>query len=71
MVAQDQLIRLMEADQIECVIIKGAAAAMAYPHPSFRTAGDVDFLVKRADYEKAARSAGLLHMSTRSTTSAA
>ena len=52
--AQDQLIALMEQHKIPFVIIKGAAAMMAYPQPSMRTAGDVDFLVKREDYDKAA-----------------
>lgn len=52
--AQDQLINLMEQHNIPCVIIKGAAAMMYYPHPSMRAAGDIDFLVKREDYDKAA-----------------
>ena len=52
--AQDQLLGLLEDNGIPCVILKGAAAAMAYPHPSLRSMGDVDFLVKRADFEKAA-----------------
>ena len=52
--AQDQLIKLLEAHGIPCVILKGAAAAMAYPHPTLRSMGDVDFLVKRRDFEKAA-----------------
>ncbi len=52
--AQDQLLQLLEANDIPCVILKGAAAAMAYPHPTLRSMGDVDFLVRRADFEKAA-----------------
>ena len=52
--AQDQLLRLLEAHEIPCAIIKGAAAAMAYPHPSLRSMGDVDLLVKRSDFERAA-----------------
>lgn len=52
--AQDQLIKLMEQHNIPCVIIKGAAAMIAYPHPTMRSAGDIDFLVKRKDYDKAA-----------------
>lgn len=52
--AQEQLIQLMEDNNIPCVIIKGAAAMMAYPYPSLRAVGDVDFLVKRKDYERAA-----------------
>lgn len=53
--AQDQLLKLLEENNIKCVIIKGSAAAMYYPQPSYRTAGDVDFLVKRSDYEKTAQ----------------
>ena len=51
--AQDELLQLLEANSIPCVILKGAAAAMAYPNPFLRTMGDVDFLVKRGDLEKA------------------
>ena len=52
--AQDQLLRLLEEHHIPCVILKGAAAAMYYPHPTLRSMGDVDFLVKRSDVERAA-----------------
>lgn len=50
---QSELLSLLEANNIPCVILKGSAAAMAYPHPSLRMAGDVDFLVKRSDFHKA------------------
>ena len=52
--AQDQLLRLLEEHRIPCVILKGAAVAMYYPHPSLHSMGDVDFLVKRSDVERAA-----------------
>lgn len=55
MYGQDQLIKLLEAHNIPCVIIKGAAAAMYYPHPTLRSMGDVDFLVKRADLDRTAK----------------
>lgn len=51
---QDQLVHLFEEHSIPCVIIKGAAAAMAYPHPMLRSMGDVDILVKREDQNRAA-----------------
>lgn len=51
---QDQLIHLLDSHNIPCVIIKGAAAAMAYPHPTLRSMGDVDVLVKRDDIDRAA-----------------
>lgn len=54
MVAQSQLIELLEKNTIPCVIIKGSASAMLYPYPSLRTVGDIDFLVSRANREKAA-----------------
>lgn len=54
MYAQQELLRLLEEHAVPCVIIKGAAAAMSYPHPSLRTMGDIDFLVKRTDYLRAA-----------------
>ncbi len=55
MCGQDQLLCLLEQNGIPCVIIKGAASAMTYPQPSLRTMGDVDFLVRRNDLEKAAQ----------------
>ena len=54
MYGQDQLLKLLDKNDIPCVIIKGAAAAMAYPHPTLRSMGDVDFLVKRSDYQRTA-----------------
>lgn len=51
---QDQLLQLFDTHNIPCVIIKGAAAAMAYPHPTLRSMGDVDVLVKRVDLIRAA-----------------
>ena len=52
---QDNLITLLNSHSIPCVIIKGAAAAMVYPHPTLRSMGDVDVLVKRKDYDIAAK----------------
>ena len=54
MKAQGELLTLLAEHNIPCVIIKGTAAAMAYTHPSCRAIGDVDFLVKRCVYQKAA-----------------
>ena len=53
--AQNELISLLESNGISCVILKGAAAAMAYPYPTLRTMGDVDFLVKRCDLDRTAK----------------
>ncbi len=53
--AQEEVISLMESQHIPSVIIKGAASAMYYPYPTLRSMGDVDVLVKREDYGKAAR----------------
>lgn len=50
---QQMLFQLLEENGIPCIILKGAAAAMYYPYPSLRTMGDVDILVKRADFYKA------------------
>ena len=51
---QSQLLDLLETHNIPSVIIKGAAAAMYYPHPTLRSMGDVDILVKRCDQDRAA-----------------
>lgn len=55
MLAQEDLLTVLDANQIPCVIIKGAASAMNYPVPPHRSMGDVDFLVKRRDFERALR----------------
>lgn len=54
MAGQARLVDLLEKNGVPCVVIKGAAAAAAYPHPSLRMMGDVDVLVKREDFERAA-----------------
>lgn len=43
----------MSASDIPYVILKGAASASFYPIPAYRSMGDVDFLVKEEDLEKA------------------
>lgn len=53
--AQYKLIELLEANGIEFVIIKGAAASVYYPDPFLRMMGDVDLLVKRKDFERTAK----------------
>ena len=55
MCAQKNVLSLLEENSIKCDIIKGVAAGMAYPQPALRAAGDIDLLVKRKDYENAAR----------------
>ena len=52
--AQQELIALLDSAGIPSVILKGTAAGLSYPHPECRCSGDVDILVKRADYQKAA-----------------
>jgi hypothetical protein len=48
---QKDLVSLLESEKIPFVILKGAAAALNYPTPEFRAMGDVDFLVKRSDFQ--------------------
>lgn len=35
------------------VILKGTSAAQYYPHPEYRTMGDIDIMTQRGDYERA------------------
>ena len=51
---QQKLLQLLDENHIDCVILKGSAAALSYPQPTLRAMGDVDFLVRREDYEKTA-----------------
>lgn len=50
---QDKLLKLLEEHNIPCVILKGCAAAMYYPKPYLRSMGDVDFLVRRDQFDDA------------------
>ena len=50
---QDKLIKLLDANDIPCVILKGSAAAQYYPKPYLRAMGDVDFLVSHEDFYSA------------------
>lgn len=53
LVEQDKLIKLLDTNDIPCVILKGAAAAQYYPKPYLRAMGDIDILVTRDSFEKA------------------
>ena len=35
------------------IILKGTSAAQYYPHPEYRTMGDIDIMTKKEDYESA------------------
>ena len=50
---QDKLLNLFDEHSIPCVILKGCAAAIYYPKPFLRAMGDVDFLVRRNQFEEA------------------
>ena len=49
----DELHRLMTENNIPYSAIKGLASAYYYPEASLRDMGDVDFLVRETDFEKA------------------
>lgn len=50
---QKRMLELLEENIIPAVVLKGAAAAMYYPHPEYRTMGDIDIIVKPEDFENA------------------
>lgn len=52
---QDLLVKLFEKSGIPMAILKGSAAAMYYPEPSYRSYGDVDFIVLEGDFDRAYR----------------
>ena len=51
----NELDRLMKSAKIPYVILKGCASALYYPRPAERVMGDVDFLVKKKDLERAGK----------------
>jgi hypothetical protein len=53
MYAHKQLIDILNNNDIDCCIIKGAAVAVNYPKPSSRAMGDIDVFVGSENFEKA------------------
>ena len=51
--AQSELIALFNKYDIPLVILKGAAAAVYYPVPMYRSMGDIDFIVSQDCFNKA------------------
>ena len=51
---QNELLKLFEQNDIPCVVIKGMAAGLSYPAPYLRSPGDIDVLVRREDFDRAA-----------------
>ena len=51
---QKELSALLDKNGIPFVVMKGMSAAYYYPHPLFRSSGDIDILVKRDDFNRAA-----------------
>lgn len=49
---QREIHELLLKEKIEYSVIKGSAAAVYYPNPLFRTAGDIDIIVRDEDFER-------------------
>lgn len=52
---QTNLVNLFIKNNIPLVILKGAAAAVYYPDPQYRTMGDIDFIVSPEHYQDAVK----------------
>lgn len=50
---QDAMLKYLDSQSIPSVILKGAAAAVNYPHPEYRCMGDIDVLVPVERFEDA------------------
>ena len=53
MKTQHEVMKLLESNGIKSVVLKGAAAAVNYPHPEYRCMGDIDLIVEPENFEKA------------------
>lgn len=53
MSVQNELINLLKGEQICGAVIKGSSAAVCYNKPEFRVLGDIDYIIKESDFEKA------------------
>ena len=49
---QKELHELLIKERIEYSILKGSAASVYYPRPLYRTAGDIDLIVRDEDFER-------------------
>ena len=50
---QQTLCRLLQENGIPCAVLKGTAAGIYYPQPTYRTMGDIDLIVQPQNYERA------------------
>ena len=50
---QREIHELLIKEDIEYSILKGSSVAVYYPNPLYRTAGDIDIIVKDKDFERA------------------
>ena len=50
--AQDEVLKLLMANDIKCAVLKGSSCAVHYPHPELRQMGDIDILVESRELEK-------------------
>lgn len=48
-----QYVQLHLPIEVPYIILKGSSAAQYYPHPEYRTIGDIDIITRREDYESA------------------
>ena len=46
---QEEVIRLLEAQSVRSVVLKGTSAARFYPYPDARCLGDIDLLVDQSN----------------------
>lgn len=49
---QQSLCSLIMQQGIPCAVLKGSAAAVYYPQPTYRTMGDIDIIVKPEDFDR-------------------
>lgn len=50
---QDQVLAILRNASIPCFVLKGSAAAQYYPHPEYRTMGDIDIFISKKDLNRA------------------
>lgn len=52
-IAKERLIAVLNENEIDHLIVKGASLQKHYPEPELRTSGDIDAIVRKQDYKKA------------------
>lgn len=53
LIEQSDVVNILQGAAIPVAVLKGVAAAMSYPHPEYRSMGDIDLIVPQEQFAEA------------------